>query len=189
MKDTLYQQIRDIERMDKVAKVLNGFTPVNKPELERKLCQDYERNPVFKDAIDKKQTIEQSLEELGKIRKGIRGFLPWRKNKAHNERVKQIGELIFEPHRLYTLGIFTPDNIITTGAGLTAASFGIFYLMTKLFINPSPEVLYQYRVILPAVLSVYTAPIAGVASNLLRFIGLPTDEAKYLDEKVKEFYK
>lgn len=160
--------------------------------------QEYEENPVLYDAIQRKQSVEESLQELAQVNNGIRKILPWRKNKGHNERIKQLGELVSEPDHLHTNGIFVPDNLITTGTEVIATVFGVSYLVSRGLLTSNPEVspeefqqtTYIWQVAMPIFVSVLLAPAYGLLTNKRRFFeSLPTDEAKYLDAKVQEFYK
>ena len=73
-------------------------------------------------------------------------------------------------------------------------AFGASYLLPKL-LSPNPDVspeefqqiLHTFRVVMSIGISV--GPVIGLTIISERFTGLPTDEAKYLDGKVQEFYK
>ncbi len=200
MKGTLYNQMQKIEEMDKGLKELQSSNNIDIHELQGKLFKKYQENPVLMEAIKGRQTLEESLEEIGHINKGIRKILPWRKDKIHNERVDQIGKLISKPYHLYTSGIFTPDNMITVGAWITGTSFVATYILTRLLIpakpyNPDMN-MEEFQMIkntiqwlMPVIGSVCLTPILGSMANQQRFTKLPTEEAKYLDTKVKEFYR
>jgi hypothetical protein len=186
---TLYERVKYVERIDENLKNLVSYNQIDLSELQRKIFQIYDKNPVLYDAIQKKQTIEESLEELGKVNKGIRKILPWRKDKIHNERLEQLGELISEPYHLHTSGIFAPDNLITAGAEITAMAFGSSYFLLEYLFPPSPNLDPHFKVVMATSLSALFVPTLGLGMNLNRFSKLPRDEAKYLDEKVQEFYK
>ena len=197
-KPTLYQQLREIESIDKKLKDIDSSSEMDVLKLQRTLFRKYEKNPVLYDAIQGKQTIGESIEELSQINKGIRKILPWGVNEGHNKRLKQLGELVSEPHYLHTRGIFMPDNLIMGGAETTAVIFGFWYLTSVLLkYNPESGSLEEFqqavnvwRVLMPTVMSVVYAPIGALVANWERFKSpLPRDEAEYLDEKVIEFYK
>jgi hypothetical protein len=185
-----------IESMDEKLTDLNSSNQIDVAELQRNLFLRYKGNPVLNDAIQGRQSVEDSLEELGQVNAGIRQILPWRKNKEHNERLKQLGELVTEPSHLRTYGIFVLDNLITTQVELTAMAFGLSYLMSRYLYPPNPGVspeeyqqtMHVLQVTMPTAMSAM-APVFGLLANVRRFTGLPTDEAKYLDGKVQEFYK
>jgi len=191
---TLHNYCKEIESIDNKLRILGSSQIIDVPKIQKKMFHLYENNPVLYDAIKGKQSIEDSLEELGSVNKGIRKILPWRKDKAHNERIKQIRELISEPAQLKTSGILIPDNFITTVSEVAAVMFGAFYLMEKFLpLDPSlsPEALenlHQMNHYTPIFVSSTLGPIFGALENRFRFRKLPLDEAKYLDEKVKEFY-
>ena len=164
-------------------------------KMQKDMFYLYESNPILYDAMQGQQSIEDSLEELGHVNKGIKKILPWRKDKVNNERLEQIGELISKPSYLKTRGIFVPDNVITAGVEIAAFSFGVFYLGTRFLVTPNydPEQLQNdihfYHVVLPAITSVLFTFSLGSLLNYERFTKLPIDEAKYLDGKIKELYK
>ena len=107
---------------------------INVADLQRVLFQGYEGNSVLCDAIQRRQSIEESLKELGQVNRGIiRKAIPHRINRGHNERLEQLGELVSEPHHLRTSGILMPDNFISTGAIAAVMYFGMFH-----FLNMSP---------------------------------------------------
>lgn len=197
MKNTLYREAREIERLAERVRCLDDSYALETSGLQKRLFEKYENNQVLYDAIQGNQSIEESVVELGEVNKGIRKILPWRKNKGHNERLEQLGELVSEPYHLHTSGIFMPDNLITTLAEGTAISFGVSYLMSKYLIVPNPDVSpeeigqikHLVEFIFPAVGSGTIGLILGWGMNLRRFNRLPTDEAKYLDGKVQEFYR
>jgi len=197
-KPTLYQQVRKIESIDEKLRGIDSSSEIDVLKLQRNLFGRYEENPVLYDAIQGKQTIGESIEELSQINKGIRKILPWRVNEGHNKRLKQLGELVSEPLYLHTGGIFCPDNLITAGAAATALIFGFWYLISSLLTyNPEFSSLEEFQrtllwcqVIMPRAISVVYVPIGALGANWERFKSpLPKDEAKYLDEKVIKFYK
>jgi hypothetical protein len=197
MVDTLYQRAKTIENIDaQVKKFTNNSNYVNVTEIQKYLFQIYEKNPVFQDALNKRQTIEESLIELSKINTGINKILPWRKDKVHNERLNQIGELISKPYHLEKAGILAPDNAITTAIGSAVLCFGSCYLLTKYFISQEvidPIKLQQNiqfsQVFMPTIMTAFMT-LAGVGFNYKRATGpLAIDEAQYVDAKILELYK
>jgi hypothetical protein len=202
MVGTLYSQMKNIEGM--VTDLVNLGSSIKNPEhstsqMQEKIFTRYERNPVLCDAIQGKQSIEQSLDELAGINNGLAGkFFPRRKNKAHNDRLKDLGELIDEPKYLRESGILAPDNFVSVTALVAAGVFGFCYLMSEISSFPSrindlnPEqlkqALYAQRVLIPAAISVVLAPGLGALATAIRFKKLPIDQARYLDGKVNEFY-
>jgi len=171
-------------------------------EVERKLIREYEGNPVLDDAIHGRQSIRESLDELAQVNTGIRKFLPRRKNKAHNERLEQLGQLVTKPDHLSAVGVWYTDNVVTGAVGVSALTFATCYAVAKFLIpdmdiNPDPDYIAKmtsiYQTVMPAFASALLAPLIGFAMNLNRLAcfgaKLPTQEAGYLDLKVKEFYK
>jgi hypothetical protein len=186
---TLYEQTKAIEKIDKNLKDLKSSKQINVTELQRTLFKRYESNLVFGNAVLGSQTIEETLEELGQVNKGIKKILPWKKDKFHNYRLEELGELISTPYHLETNGIFMPDNLITAGAEITAMAFGSSYFLLEYLFAPSPNLDPHFKVVLATSMSALLAPAVGLGINMNRFSKLPRDEAKYLDEKIQEFYK
>ena len=212
MKKTLYEKLTGIEQINESLKneasklneflnlkdydvykhIVDSIPQVDIIKTQQSLMEEYEKNPVFYDTIQKRLTIEESLMELSRINKGIRKFLPRMKNKTHNERLKQIGRLISEPAYLEASGILTPDNIITTGIEssiIISGLFGFSFLFLKDFL-PSDISSEMYRQLSNFVdtYTFLTVPILSLVMNASRFKSLPINEAKYLDERIKEFY-
>ena len=198
MKSTVYNQLKEVEEMDIKLRGLNSPSEIDVAELQKTILGRYEENQVLYDAIRRRQTIEESLEELGRVNKGIRKILPRRKNKGHNERLEQLGELVSEPLHLLTSGIFAPDNLITAGVEVGSLAFVGSYLMARYLFVPNPDlspeqfqqVWYASQVIAPRVGMVGMGLLAGIGATLLfRSGSLPIKGAKYLDEKIVEFYE
>ena len=194
MRETLYSRLNDVEEMDEELKELKNPILIDVPKLQKELFERYEKNSVLYDAMQDRQSVSESLEELAEINKGIRKILPWKKDKSHNKRLKQIGELIHAPYHLQTNGIFMPDNLITTGTYVTAMSFGMFSLFEPIlgFNSTAKEVqeLFQFKV--PLAMSALMAPLFGFMANFQRInnlFSISKDQAKYLDRKIEEFYK
>lgn len=164
-------------------------------ELQRALFETYEKNPVFHDAMQGKLSIEESVKELGQVNKGIKKFLPWKKNKEHNKRLEQLGELVSGPYHLKTIGIFMPDNLITAGLEFAVFGFVAGYYAAQLLTNSptNPEEvqqLHDIQINLAKATSLGVGLVGGLLVNSInRFKKLPINEAKYLDGKIQEFYK
>jgi len=191
---TLYNQARKIEKAQKGEDNLENSHSIDIDESQKQLFQKYEKNPIFYDAVIGKQSIEKSLEELAKVNKGIKRVLPWIRDKAHNEKLNNLGKLISKPRHLHRRGILVPDNLITMGAYIAVASI----ITSKVFIkgieyNPdfSPEKIQELTAAfeyVPKFALATLTPIIGGLANSHRFNKNPVDEAKYLDEKVQQFY-
>lgn len=180
------------------SKISLGKLPqIDIAKVQKNLMKKYENNPVFYDAIQGTKTVEESLNELARVNKGIRKILPRRKDTAHNDRISQLGELITEPNYLRSNGIWMPDNIVSTAIEVTGLVFLASNLFTRLIIpetdvNIDPEELARdleiYQVFMPAMISEIMAPLMGFITNARRFSELPTEEVKYIDLKIEEFY-
>lgn len=222
MKQTLYQKIKESEKLNDRLKVdvkkfqeslesfknLPGYSRISLGEIpeinvfavQKNLIEEYKNNPVLRDAIQGKISIEDSLSELAQVNRPIWRLFPRRKNKAHNERLDQIGELLGYPYHLKTRGIFIPDNFIGGIAMCATVGYGIsnilFYLSEGLapnadYIQIAGEItsLNNMRTAFPALFTLVLGPILGGMMQGDRSGNLPIDEAKYLDGKVKEVYK
>jgi hypothetical protein len=193
MRETLYSKLTDIEEIDEKLKELKSQNLIDVLKLQEGLFKIYEKNPVLYDAMQDKQSVSESLEELAQINKGIKKILPWRKDKIHNERLNQIGELIHAPYHLQTTGIFMPDNLITTGVETTAIAFGMCYVLGNILtshpISQATQSLFQFEI--PLAFSALMAPVWGLMTNFQRFnnlFSISKDQAKYLDDKIKELF-
>jgi len=170
--------------------------------VQRDLISKYENNPVLEDAIVGRMSIEDSLQELAQVNKGIRKILPRRKDKVHNTRLKHLNDLMPGTDGLQSYGILFPDNFFTAAIETTALAFVSTYayaaiLLPHAYINPTPELIAEQvkfsQTVMPAMFSVLTAPLIGLACNFRRFSSfgatLPVGEARYLDRRVQEFYR
>ncbi|MEI6731325.1 MAG: hypothetical protein WCK90_01460 [archaeon] len=78
------------------------------------------QNGILMSAMVGKRTVSESLEELAQPFRGFRKYLPHAVDKRHNDRIKQMGELVNEPRNLLTRGVFQPDNHTAIGVALMA---------------------------------------------------------------------
>ena len=193
---TLYNQAKYVEEINNTLKTLNvsNQDQIDVTKFHKTLFEKYNTNPIMHDAIHGRQTIGKSIEELGNINKGIKKFLPWKKDKIHNQKLKELGELVSTPFQLYTYGIFNPDNFITAATEVTGLCFGTTYLFCKL-IEPSISIntieaqhLLDYRLAFSSIMSTILAPSLGFFMSSARFRSLPKNEAKYLDEKIEKLF-
>ena len=159
-------------------------------EVQRGIIKKFEKNLVLCEAMTGRQSIEDSLSELAKVRRPVRRLFPIAKNKAHNERLEQIGELIGYPRQLRTNGILAPDNFFSGVAMTTAMAFGAGYLISKIaFVQPiDAELMSLFRNELPIAMSLVMAPLGGMAFHITGE-NLPIGAARYVDSKVQEFYR
>ncbi|MFA5953290.1 MAG: hypothetical protein WC812_01730 [Candidatus Pacearchaeota archaeon] len=215
MEKTLYSELKESERINiAISEDYSNFVksfknkyrieipPLGKfngiyiPDYQKQIMSYYENNPVFCDAINGKISIEDTLNELSVVNKGIRKILPRRKDKAHNERIKQLGKLISEPSQLQKNGLLCPDNFLGFTLWGAGASFSIISPLFKIMLNPaqaSPEEIENLNKIFNVYLPLYStgaiSVFGGIPMNLKqRFGKLPFEEAKYVDAKIKEVY-
>lgn len=203
MVETLYDKLDDFESLAcSFNEIFNGL-PVSESYLkllhegdlkfQKRIISDYENNPVLNDAVEGRQSISDSLSELAQINKGWKVMLPRRKNKAHNERIEQMGELISEPSGLITRGLFYPDNAVSLTC-YTAVALTILekvLLNYDLLVGNNPiEIAKSLRDFAKTsvVGSIGMGLICGWSDNE-RTTKLPFGQAQYLDEKILELYK
>ncbi|MBI2547949.1 hypothetical protein HYW21_01225 [Candidatus Woesearchaeota archaeon] len=216
MKTTLYQLLIDADALnqrlarrmlhDKMYARHVGALPrdselslfkiqIDPREVQKGLMRGYETNPVFRDAIEGRKSIETSLDELAQPNTGIKKFLPRRRNRTYNARIEQLGELITEPSHLRSYGIWMPDNAVTTTLGTMVLALGIGYMLTP---NTLPGIDADFS--LPAMVAylktnkamitggAVVTSLVGVVVTMKRFNSLPSAEAKYIDAKIQEVY-
>lgn len=173
------------------------YTQIDVSKAQRAVMEGCKGNPILSDAIQGRQTVEESLLELAEVNKGIRRFLPRKKDDSHNERLEYLGELLPKLGHLIANGAWFPDNLVTgavESAALVflAAYISVKFLMPGMYADPDPAIIAQdarmYQMLVPALTSAFIAPVVGLGANQGRFTALPTEEARYLDEKVQEFY-
>ena len=217
MQQTLYQKLIDVEKLNDIihdnfinfeknmqrfqtyshSEYLESRETVDIKEPQKEILKLYENNSVIKNAIKGTQSITELLGELTIGNKGIRKFLPRSKNSERNQTIKHLGKLITEPDQLKSKGTWHADNIFTTGIYITSITYTIAYLVTlltpSLYTNPEPGLLVkqarQTMDLLPLIQTAVLTPIIGSFMNMDRFNELPTDQAKYIDNKIQEFYK
>lgn len=217
MKEILYTQLKEVEGLnDKLnsnisqfyesLKAIKNYTDVdisleNVPKIDvsaiqKRLIFDCSKNPIIYDAIYNHKSLEETLNELSQVNKGVKKMLPRRKDEIHNEKLKQLGELIGYPSQLECSGVFSPDNFATVAAGCTIFAFGFCYLFSKYVIMQSADITkeeselitYYFGFVAPTTVSVTAAPLAGFLASSRRFGDLPIEEARYIDNKIKELF-
>jgi len=124
------------------------------------------------------------------VNKGIRKILPRRKDKIHNERINQIGKLIKKPYQLEKNGLFFPDNIINFMVEVGALSFLVSPSGNLLLNKISSQQKEIFNLYIPLFLTgTLGVGLGSLVNSYFRSGKLPFDEAKYVDAKIKEFYK
>nr|MBA4405549.1 hypothetical protein [Nanoarchaeum sp.] len=199
---TLYDRLKLFEKLGGKFDELCEELPRPKPileffhsrdsEVQKRIISAYENNTVLDDAINGRQSIDDSLSELAEINKGWKVMLPRRKNKSHNKKIEQLGELITEPRGLISRGLFYPDNAVS----LTCYAAIAFTLLEKVALNYG-WVAGSNPIEIAKTLGDFanTSVIGSLGTGLIcgfdgeRTNRLPHDQAKYLDEKISELYK
>jgi len=185
--EVLYDRLAEVEELAKHFIIYKGLNQINISGTQREIFREYESNPVLHDALVGKQTVAESLEELAQVNKGAKRFLPHRKNRVHNERVRQMSELVPDVETLMTKGIFYPNNAVAGIVGAGAIALGTAFVIFKLSGTNDNEMTQRWNVAYPSIMFPILAVFGSAALN--RSKHLPRNEARYLDEKVTEFYE
>ena len=213
MKTTLYQRLRKTDNLNeglsKHIKTFNdglkgfvdleGFQDVSikTPEvdisrIQRRAFENYATNEILNSAIYGERPIEKSVEELSSHLRGISKILPHRKDKQHNARVKELGQLVGYTRNLEKSGLFVPDNIVTIPTYMTTLSFGIGYFLSGYLFKPDtdPEMINAYQTILPTAMSILfsTFGTLGLISELRTIPRSLKEQAKYIDDKIEKLF-
>jgi len=149
-----------------------------------------DHNGVLKDAVQGRHSVKESLESASQVNTGLGRFFPRRKNDYHNQRVKELQDLIGDdsviPTALKTRGVLNLDNpmnftlyAITLGAGFGACTDALSFCSSS---GPSFPVL------------TLSFGVLGLLAGGLRGLGtysnkrLPWENAEYLDRKIQELF-
>ncbi|MBT7706700.1 hypothetical protein HN747_04605 [archaeon] len=192
---TLYQELRRIEDFyaEGVESGILESGEINVDSIQRRVVKRYESNPILHEAIEGERGIEDSLSELAYKKRPVRRLFPIRKDKAHNQRLEYMSGLVDCPTSLKTGGLFGLDNFISGPIMIGAMSYGVASLIPAIVFGEgaspeSQEAMKTAQQIFPPFMSITFGPVMGIALQGINPV-LPVDEAKYLDQKVKEFYR
>lgn len=185
----------DLQKFSDKVEVI-GIPKINIPEFQKEIMGRYEKNPIFSDAIKGNISVEDSLLELDwTVNRPVRRLFPMRKNNAHNERVKQIGELVGTPYHLMTNGIFSNNNFVYGIMQIGTAAYLISYVFASSLKNswsitgPMSAQEYFFKMVFPAGFNLTLGPVVGWVHQMSRSGYLPLKEAQYIDAKVNDLYK
>ncbi len=159
-----------------------GLSGKNILTLQKTIIGGYKTNPILLNAINNRKTIEKTLEELTTIHNGVKFFLPRRKNKAHNKKIEELGELVTCHEHLKTNGVFAFDNFVSAGGCSGTIAFGAAYCLyaySNVFSNSSD-------VWMSAFVAMAIGAVIGLNANYSARTGSsPKIEARYLDRKTR----
>ncbi|HYD02754.1 MAG TPA: hypothetical protein VEC16_00490 [Alphaproteobacteria bacterium] len=176
------------ERIKEIYTDITNLTEGLLQEEEKAAMIKYENNTVFRDAINKKISVHDTFQELYKVNKGLKKFLPRQTNPAHNKRATELNELVNVGNGLQTRGLIHYDNVFNSGLYIALLNYGGISLLSEKPID-------------------YTAPdfmAAALFGGILQFgISLPamhlwkrnvysdivTEQSQYLDERIRLHYK
>jgi hypothetical protein len=196
MELTLYQNLKLFDRINirENGEIICG--PEMTEFVERRTIEDFQKwgNETLTAALEGRQTIEGTLEELSQGLTGINMWLPHRRDEEHNKRVKELGELIAEPKYLLKKGVLIPDNpisIIPYAAALSvAAGFGVVAMFGGF--GPNSVMMREDINFFTHTFPLYMTPFLMVVPfcTMWRIFGKPDSavQARYLDAKISQYY-
>ncbi|HRZ85623.1 MAG TPA: hypothetical protein P5277_02475 [Candidatus Paceibacterota bacterium] len=197
---TLYSELVNLEKENELLKTEGFDSDISNNAYT--IFDQYKQNELLNNALNNVQTIEESVKELGEFVKPKSillpwGFLPTGKNKIHNKRIKQLGELVTEPSHLYARGIFCPDNLLTISTYAAIGSIGLFKLLsydsqdiTSDIVSPEKLSLMKYNLNVMSSLGLFSliTLFGGGGVSLERSSGLPLNEARFIDKEIDKYY-
>ncbi|MEK6845772.1 MAG: hypothetical protein AABY26_03365, partial [Nanoarchaeota archaeon] len=144
---TLYAALENIEGM---------------PKAQRDIFERYRGNSFLEDAIRGERPLEEVCKELAAPFMGRMGecFRPYAKDSVHNDKVKELGELI-PASGLRKRGIYFPDNFITS-IGYTIA--GGLALLGNLNLTTSYQIPELGWLSLPIAMGMIGIPFVLIAT-------------------------
>ncbi len=161
---------------------LNSILPrVDVKRSQKNILEKYESNYVLAHAIKGITTVENALKGLSENHTGFSRLLPRRKNEDLDEIIDEMAELVSPVDNLRHNGIFSLDNflnkyLVTSAVVATVASpLAHHYEVNQLAANVAANVMFTF----PFATAIFSRKVSP----------LPWDQARYIDKKVKEFYK
>ena len=85
--------------------------PPNVGQME--LILPYLDNPHIQRALDGEESLSETVERLSSVNKGLRMFLPRRRDEDHYQELQDLKPLIGEMTEYEKHGAFIPDNVLT----------------------------------------------------------------------------
>lgn len=190
----------EMERgMVEAVAALENLPQIDVDEVQRYLItltkKDYQsEGSVLNEAIMGRQTVEDTLEELSRVNKGVRRFTPRFKDEEHNERVEELHLLLEEDyllqHAISTEGIFHPLNVVGGSLYGAMSGFGLTYGINLITSAQELSGLDSQTPLIEVAgyMSLIFGSIGVVIGSLSRSSNkdLPWNNAKYLDSRIKE---
>ncbi len=189
MQKNLYNELKAIDAYDDMLKQCQYKLNLDLSDFRHKAFQTYDNNPILDHALSGRKTIEETLEEMSGPNARISKLLPWKKDEEHNKMVRYLGQLVRYPQHLETKGMLSLDNaiagVVCSGifAGIVA---GAYAAMSE--ISPEVESLGPDSAQLGTVLTSISSPLLALGFTMRRDGDLPIDQARYIDEKIRELY-
>lgn len=141
MTDTLYYKLAHAAWLDRGIRKWTGTPEFDLKEKQKEIFESYKFNKAIINAICETRTIENRFAELSKVGSSFPKILLSKNNEEHNERLKELAQLIAVPNNLYFRRIFSNERLLTETIEYTP-----------------------------------------------NMVDSPLEQAKYLDEKIREFY-
>lgn len=129
--DKLTRELKGYETLEGYDPMMEGvdLPVIDVLASQRKAIESYAGNPYIERALQRDSTLEQSVTDMHQINKGIRRYLPRRKNAANNENVENLDEILgVNSIDLVSNGVLYPDNPVfwTSAIGSGYAGVGFF---------------------------------------------------------------
>ncbi len=166
----------------------------NTNEIQRRILLDYSKNnPLLKRVIAGECTIEGRLDELSVDLKGIKGWVPHRKDETHNNNVSELGDLI-DSYYLRKDGIkFSTimSKPLSAFVAIAGASFATFYFtIVAPVASIDPEI--ADRVLLSTAVGVGMISAVMTAIIGLEHYSVPKErareQAQYMDRRIQQLF-
>jgi len=200
LNENLGKTVKEANQNLEQFKGMQGYKDVSTPDskvptidiesVQKGIFCEYKGNSILQNALSGCKSIEQTVDELSQINKGIKRFLPHRKNKEHNQKCDELSDLMPERYHLRTNGLLALDNFVNNTVLWSAVSFALCRGMELSFSfesNTMPDqILSTYAPIAMSILMM----IAGMNHNRYRKEGIAKTKeyARYLDHKIEALY-
>ena len=158
---------------------------------QKHLVQQYQFQPLMQLAITRHQTIEQTVTEVQKTREGWRNYFPRGLNAWVNDAIDELKPIVGDFSFYRTQGLWKRDNKFNrfgAYAMVSAVSTGVYFLLPSTPIGDLS--LLQASALTGAVLSLFLGFLAesGRGPDKPYIFPNPQLSARFLDEKIREFY-
>jgi hypothetical protein len=159
-------------------------------EEEKTVMRKYEDNPVFRDAMNKKISINDAFQELYKVNEGIKKFLPRQIDQVHNKRAEELNELVNVGRGLKTRGLLHFDSVLNSAGYVASINYAGIYLLNTYSQNPVEfKIDDAFALIFSGILQFgLTLPAVHIGMRNV-YSDIVTEQSQYLDERIRLHYK